>query len=517
MSSEDTPTPRMPWYSALFIRSRLLYSRLRTIRNKFALVALFFGIAANLVSIAGHIETVKIFLLKNFGIQYPVFWHLIGAFIISLILLISYSILALWLFNKSVSVKGHILVGTAALCLFVVNIAIAIPRQPEMEPLIKDIRDNMTRAVLLQQNDQQSGEDSGGFRFALSDGPQDAQAWTTAQIVYALETLPLMSPEARVAVRQGLDYIERMRVTASNRPCQEPNGQQDGWAYIKFLPWGVTEVNSWVLLSKITSLQSRFSFEIWDPSELTAELQRTKLDVEALARRQHDDGGWAPIAKTEDATHLRTYSTIMALWSLLEAKRNDRLGPMLGSSYDPKITHGARWLLTTWSGEKGGWGPNPAWKQKEKLYPGLTAQALYVLQLVAKYDPHIARDDDLRKVKENFIRWATGEADSNDSLRARAISQNESPHDSDRYLHNQPYTIEQTTFLWYPWTLAALSEMAHDDLSSKELRDASNNLFHISLSRVANYWKFTTSDPVAYPIAEGLIGLNIANHLAVKK
>src|SRR5262249_2768222 len=160
------------------------------------------------------------------------------------------------------------------------------------------------------QIDDAMGSDGGGFRYAQHGGPRDAQVWTTAQVLYALETADALPPNGRLAIRHGFDYIERMRVPPAKGPCQQPNGQGDGWAYIKFLRWGVTEINSWVLVSKIVSLRSPPAPTIWDDSEIPDKIADIKSDLTALARRQHQpSGGWAPIYKTTDESHLRTYST----------------------------------------------------------------------------------------------------------------------------------------------------------------------------------------------------------------
>src|SRR5580704_16703045 len=117
-----------------------------------------------------------------------------------------------------------------------------------------------------------------------------------------------------------------MRIQARPGLCEQPDGQQDGWAYQKSLTWGVTEVNSWVLLSKIAGLRSSSDQATLTESDTALQVQSIKADLKALVGRQHDNGGWAPIAKTEHDGHLRTYSTIMALWTLVEAKRNKVLG-----------------------------------------------------------------------------------------------------------------------------------------------------------------------------------------------
>jgi hypothetical protein len=285
---------------------------------------------------------------------------------------------------------------------------------------------------------------------------------------------------------------------------------------MRSLPWGVTEINSWVLLSKIASLRPPPAPAIWDDSEIAVQVADINSDLTALARRQHrPSGGWAPIAKTDDESHLRTYSTVMALWALVEAKRNMLLTPTVRNQYDQAITDGSRWLINTWvhpdDKGRGGWWPNPSWQEKDKFFPALTAQAIYVLELVNKFDRRLSDDEDFRNAKINFILLATGEIEPRYSLRTKDIGDNQNLHDSDRYLENQPYTVEQMTFLWYPWALAALTELKSDESIPKQEQHAAAKLWTSTLNRVSGYWKFTERDPVIYPIAEGLLALEITN------
>ena len=527
---------------ALAIRANIssMYLRIRKLKNKFALIALVFAIAANLVSIPGHIEVVRIFLIKRYKIEDAVFWHVFVGSLIGIVLMGSYLFLAFWLYSRQIAGKPQrvrrfygtlLLIGAVAVSA--VNIYIVIPRVPPIGPVVENIEGKMREKLLAQQINEplikQGGEtgnaDSGGFQFAQNGGPHDAQVWTTAQVLYALEVGSPAKPEVREAIRDGFAYIERMRIPAVNGPCQA-SGQQDGWGYLKSLPWGVTEINSWVLLAKIASLRTTAVPAIWSQSEIDGQLKGIKSDLAALVRRQHKNGGWAPIAKTDDDTHLRTYSTVMALWALVEAKHSVALSPIVGHEYDRAITDGARWLIKAWQQPDdkhiGGWWPNPSWTEKD-AFPGLTAQAIYVLELVKKYY-RLPDEERFDAAKVNFIRTSTGEIDPRNSLRAKDVADNPRLHDSDRYLANQPYTVEQSTFLWYPWAIAALTELKTDNSiqedrqatkeekqAAKEDRQAAAELWTSTLRGVSGYWKFTERDPVIYPKAEGLLALEISN------
>jgi hypothetical protein len=185
-----------------------------------------------------------------------------------------------------------------AIAVSAINIYFVIPRVPPIGPVVENIEGKMRKARLAQQIDEplikQGGEagndDSGGFQFAQNGGPHDAQVWTTAQVLYALEMGNPGKPEIRQAIRDGFAYIERMRITDVNGPCQA-NGQQDGWGYLKSLPWGVTEINSWVLLAKIVSLRTTSASAVWSESEIGGQLEGIKSDLAALARRSDCQNG----------------------------------------------------------------------------------------------------------------------------------------------------------------------------------------------------------------------------------
>jgi hypothetical protein len=516
------------------VRSKIfnVYLRLRKVKNKFAIIAVLFAILANLASIPGHIETVRIFLFKTFGIEDAALWHACIAFLIGVVLLGSYLFLAFWLYKQSIAAQPQrtrrfygTLVFVGAVALFGFNVYAVIPPAPDVPGMVKNVEGDLRKTLLQQQVNEplvvkQAGEsaddDSGGFQFAQNGGPHDAQVWTTAQVLYALEMGNPIKPEVREAIRRGFAYIERMRISVANGPCQA-SGQQDGWGYLKSLPWGVTEINSWVLLAKIASLRTNPSPAIWSDSEIGGQLEGIKSDLAALARRQHSNGGWAPIAKTDDDTHLRTYSTVMALWALIEAKHSIVLNPIVGHVYDRAITDGARWLIMQdWQAPNdnpddrhiGGWWPTPSWTEKD-AFPGLTAQAIYVLELVRQHY-RLPNEEKFHDEIANFIRTSTGEIGPGNSLRARDVTDNPRPHDSDRYLTNQPYTVEQSTFLWYPWAIAAFTELKEDN-SIKEDKRAAAELWRSTLGRVIGYGKFAGRDPVIYPSAEGLLALEISD------
>jgi hypothetical protein len=155
--------------------------------------------------------------------------------------------------------------------------------------------------------------------------------------------------------------------------------------------------------------------------------------------------------------------------------------------------------------------PNPSWK--EPVYLGLTAQAIYVLELVAKAKDQqkLADDPTFRKAKSKFIEWGVGATDQTQSILSIDVADNQRLHDSDRYLEHEPYTVEQMTFLWYPWVLMALKELNDDQELPEEVdRKVVIHLFNSVLEKINFYSSFAKQDPVIYPYAEGLLALDIA-------
>ena len=64
------------------------------------------------------------------------------------------------------------------------------------------------------------------------------------------------------------------------------------------------------------------------------------------------------------------------------------------------------------------------------------------------------------------------------------------------------------TFLWYPWTVVALTEIESDgSLGEAERHDASKLLSSL-LRRAPGLWQFAQEDPGLYPSAEGLFGIS---------
>jgi len=130
--------------------------------------------------------------------------------------------------------------------------------------------------------------------------------------------------------------------------------------------------------------------------------------------------------------------------------------------------------------------------------------------LISKEYKFLSRDDRFIQAKTTFIKWAIGDNSSGESLRTKDMAENEHLHASDRYLQGQPYTVEQMTFLWYPWTIAVLNELKIDRSIDESDQGAASNLLIALLKQERKFWRFAEQYPVIYPSAEGLFAINLS-------
>jgi hypothetical protein len=145
------------------------------------------------------------------------------------------------------------------------------------------------------------------------------------------------------------------------------------------IDWGVTEIASWVALAQLASTHKDVVDAVWGSDSALA-FERIDRDLRLLKQRQIANGGWAPIRQNDNAKFARTYSTVMALWAMIEAKKHPELSKRIGTSYDEGIRGGIRWSLARYDNERRSWVPNPERAKQTDSFPGLTAHVLYVLE-----------------------------------------------------------------------------------------------------------------------------------------
>ena len=142
----------------------------------------------------------------------------------------------------------------------------------------------------------------------------------------------------------------------------------------------------------------------------------------------------------------------------------------IGGRYDDNIRRGINWLLASYrSGQ--GWLPNPNRPGQAGRFDGLNAQILFVLSR-AETSPAstgLKFERSYAEAKKEFI--------ANRELAERPIDNNNSSvPDIDIRFSNSEFMAEGSTFLWFPWTLAELSQLTRDQSLSDTDRSAAAQL-----------------------------------------
>ena len=250
--------------------------------------------------------------------------------------------------RKKQAVKPWVI--AAALAIVIVPIAVVVflktrastpasrPSKPESEyrTLLQRKADSWADTVFAAQ-----GAD-GGIKMSPSSADATTQAWQTAQCLVAVLSLNKNLDANVPKIKNAFKYLEELR-----RPSPG-----DGWnLYGNSSPYTITEIGDWVTLANIKSLDAKTA--IWNEQEKQDVIKRVVRDLDETIRRQDSGGGWRPI-RDENTEFTRTYPTVMALWSLIEAKTSPSVGNSVGKKYDEHIRKGIDWLLRTYSRGQGG-------------------------------------------------------------------------------------------------------------------------------------------------------------------
>ena len=332
---------------------------------------------------------------------------------------------------------------------------------------------------------------NGGMRSVISDPSPVTQVWTTAQVLVAVlssEAATQKNLDQEVPkIKSAFDYISKLRRT----------GPAEGWNYYgNTIPYTVTEVNAWVTLAYIMSLDSKT--RIWNDNEREEILNRVGRDLAELASRQDPTGGWRPI-KEGGPDFTRTYPTVVVMWSLATARTSPSMRQRIGSQYDERIRGGIGWLLQNYK-EGQGWVQNPNRRGQKDHFDGLTGQTLYVLSLVEMLPEtgYIRNDQTYRNAKRDFI---------NNRQLAKFSIEKDNSHipDSDISFAPTEFMSEGSTFLWFPWSLLALHQLSADQSLSAEERQAATQLrleiLNANAEKLENYVETAN---LTYVLAENL-------------
>ena len=337
------------------------------------------------------------------------------------------------------------------------------------------------RSLLMRSFDP----DTSGIRDIQTD--RRVQAWTTAQTaVGVLASTNYDKTKVPVDLPLTFRFLEKVRL----------GPPENGWGYFDKNANAITEITAWVTLAEIGSLRAK----LWSSSERLEMQQRVEREVSALLQRQARNGGFSPIADIRDG-NVRTYSTVTALWALAEA---------LESEVDnPEVIAGARrgmdWLLESRDRELG-WVPNPGRRYQTEEFPGLTAQALVVLDLLTRQLKDRGDDPRLVDAKRRF---------TESTFSGATIAGNARVPDSDVHIDTdgEGLILEGTSFLWYPWARAAFAVLAHDQTLPAATRErAARQLAALTL-RTDELTRYLERG-LPYQLAENLLSIQLVNRYA---
>ncbi len=337
-----------------------------------------------------------------------------------------------------------------------------------------------------------SGQTAKGGIKELSAGDETAQVWSTAQCIYGIiDSRKDITPYVP-KIKNAFAFIEANRRTT---PAA-------GWNYFgNANPHTVTEISGWVLMAEVKSLDSKT--KIWDDTERQDILKRIVRDLDDVKQRQDNSGGWRPV-KEDGPGFIRTWSSVIALWSLIEARRSTTVSEKIGSQYDDNIRRGINWLLLNYKPGQG-WVQNPQRLGQTTRYDGLTAQVMFVLsqaETIEKFSSLVLEQAYINAKKE-FItnrEFATRLADKDNS----------SIPDFDIRFSNSEFMAEGSTFLWFPWTLAEISQLSVDKTLSPDDRQAAaklrSEMLNTNYDRLDN---FVETGTFMYISAENLFGASV--------
>jgi hypothetical protein len=460
-------------------------------------------VVGNVAAIITHSDEISQTASKLLGTEWAYRFYLYIVYGACVLFIIGYGSLTYWLYRRFFAQTGRWIKGGFYVAAFgavgsiVLGSYAFLFRPVDAAPLAKKQLASYAQIVLSQQVTQ--GEDRGGMLFSQGGMSDDAQVWTTAQCLVALLQQDVaVVKQAGPGIRRAFEYIERSRIKSSS----------DGWGYLKNINWGVTEIDAWVALSYIYSLRANNAAILYEANGISEAITKTTLVLDILVKRQHTDGGWGPIEKTSNPKHERTYSTIMAIWALAEAEQNGDLVKGHEAEYRAALTSGAKWLLgsyTTSATGFSGWWPNPSARNPVGAYPSLTAQALFVLSKASGVESFIGADLRYKEAVESLIKFAFDGSYALEPLINRRISDNEQAKDSDRYLESRSETAEQSTFLWYPWTIAMAASLKRADLLPEYQQDRLQALLVKLLERTGEENRFARNDEAIYPTVEVLL------------
>lgn len=361
------------------------------------------------------------------------------------------------------------------------------PTRPESEFITR----LQTKADAWTEGAFAAQVENGGMKSVTAGAQTTTQVWTTAQaltgVLATQKNLDIRVPKIKAA----FEYMDKLRRTKPS----------EGWNYYgNANPYTVTEINCWVTLAHIKSLDS--ATRIWTDTERAAITNRVDRDLAEIARRQDGGGGWRTITE-ESPDFVRTYSTVVALWTLAEAAKSPALKDRVDAKYIQAIRRGVSWLLQNYKPGQG-WVQNPQRTGQKDRFDGLTAHALFVLSRAETIPDlsYLKNDQTYRTARTDFI--------NNKELATKSIEKdNSSIPDADVHFVGSEFMGEGSTFLWFPWSLLALNQLSLDQGLSEEERKAASELRLEILNENADRLdQYVETANLTYLLAENLFCVN---------
>jgi hypothetical protein len=321
---------------------------------------------------------------------------------------------------------------------------------------------------------------SGGIREVL-DPKKKEGAWTTAQTLAAASSASLVGvTDPDLDAQRALDFLERQHRALPKK--RAPRGAPEA-GYAMFSGddfYTVTEIQAWAIVAK--SLQLTLS-----QARRSQLMASTARDVNELLKRQDESGGWSPVSVVR-TSNTRTYTSIMALWALSEARLAD-VSP--SELVREPIRKSAEWLLGTYNDRIKGWTATPDRRTTRLL--SLTAHAIFALERTARTAEgrYLLQDPRFRAIREAFAR--------DDDLLHRQPDDMEALDSTDTLLDGFPHPIEGSHFIWAPWALLAAQTLTADgNLSAEDRARAAAAVTRLRSTLAASYqsdstWEFAES------------------------
>ena len=341
---------------------------------------------------------------------------------------------------------------------------------------------------ILRQYDRASG----GFRVYGDVESSRTQVWASAQCLVGL-----------------LNHdTEQLRVAAAAVGHQDDKAFEDIFVraaeYMEDAGWGlwrgqepVTAIGGWVTIAQ-TRIYALLS-QLGANDDFRATLKdRITRNIRRLVDKQAPNGAIVPLGDVVDDNG-RTYSTICTLWAVVVAAEQAVLS--VDDTTIKCLQKAIDWLVS--SRREGRWVPQPSRKYaRNRRFLGLDAMAIYAITLCRRVFGAKLTVDNYEDIVGEFL--------SDRDLVTRTIDDSDALLDRDQHVQGSNTLLEASSFLWFPWTLAAVSELAKDTALSEYLHEQALAVRDRRIIRLNRDMLSETGDEGVYRLAEFLIGLGMA-------